>query len=218
MRYLFVHGMGDYHPGWIQDFDPHSSLGADPALCQEFNYEDLMEASWVNQFLIWITRRWVTKQLGADAYDFFKLPQDHVNDVMTYFCGVNCRKKAVMNLINALQAIQDDVVIVGHSLGSFAAYEGAWHYSRLNPQHRVILLTTGSLIGRVKYLLVGKGVKPDIDYWLNLYAPLTKDPLSTRALGADENIEVPVGHDWKAYLNAAREPLTQWFHHQGIHP
>lgn len=131
MKYILIHGIGnqDSENKW---FEEAIAATCNPQDYVPFYWEDLREPP-LERWLQWA-------RLPFTPFVFIAL--SGLFDVLNYTDTVY---KALSRLDNLLDSIDDDIVLVGHSLGSVLAYQWCIHNHDSKVQ---CLVTLGSPIGR----------------------------------------------------------------------
>lgn len=202
-RVLFIHGVGDEKPGWLNKKQLEESLlleGKDPNDYQleEFSYDDLLDRSFINNALRALTLMYLP---------LISPWGEVINDPLAYLLSNRTKHKIQERLKRAIEAQEDNVIIVAHSQGSFVAYE-ALQASRALCRRVDQLITIGSPLAtsymrhldRIPWL---KKNIPTLEklpvQWVNIYG--SKDwALSAKIFQADWNERVNCNHDFYKYF------------------
>jgi hypothetical protein len=144
-----------------------SALAADmatAALGRRARGEVATRAGWdsLNNLVVWLDDH---IKIGDVAVSLF------MQDIESYFGDADLRDKAIQRIVEAVRAAADDVILLGHSLGTVVAYDALRRYPELPVRGYVSL---GSPLGlpTVRRALTASGglqFPDDLDRWVNIY-------------------------------------------------
>lgn len=200
MKYVFIHGIGDHKPDWLNLQKVSELLDIPKDQIILFEYESLMEKSLLNKALVLAYKMMAPKALGLFSSVLGRdgMPDDYLNDILVYFLGYKTREKILDALDDIILYKDEAMCLVGHSLGSVVAYDALERSGQ--PMDK--LITLGSPLSKsiVRKLRKDDAFLLNVVTWVNLYAPILKDPISGRIPYAHENIECDTTHGIDGYL------------------
>lgn len=174
MKYMVIHGIGDYTDNWLDKKAASLLLGCSEEDIVEFQYDTLIEESkgfrvaarWARVFAFLLTWKYphVVKAFRGSGVKIF----DYLIDWWVYRYSEKT-KQAVLEKFRKVYNEEQPDVVIGHSLGSLVALEVCSKMDSPVEQ----LVTLGSPLGSLwlasfadNGLSVGNTIIKD---WFNLY-------------------------------------------------